>query len=103
MTSMAPSKPIFVNQTATTAWYCDTNVSPTFDIGRKNTWLNDAYAYLATYPGVRAVLYYNKPDPIVDDLPFWLSTYQYVGFRDGISNPRYSYLPPQILKTIFTH
>lgn len=103
ITVMAPSKPIFVAQTATTAWYCDTNVSPTFDIGRKNTWLNDAYAYLATYPGVRAVLYYNKSDPIVDDLPFWLSTYQYVGFRDGISNPRYSYLSPQNLKTNFTH
>lgn len=45
---MAPSKRIFIAQTASAG-------SGT----AKNTWLDDAYDYLANYPGVSGVIYFN--------------------------------------------
>lgn len=49
MRAMAPSKPIFIAQTATVD-----------QGGEKNVWLDDSYTRLAAYPAVRAVMYFHK-------------------------------------------
>ncbi|NEQ52688.1 MAG: hypothetical protein F6K11_21550 [Leptolyngbya sp. SIO3F4] len=53
MQQMAPEKPLFIAQTATTSIQ-PLGSNPT----DKNTWLIEAYRYLAT-SGVRAVMYFN--------------------------------------------
>ena len=52
MRLMAPMKPIFIAQTATASAG-----------GDKGQWLIDAYTYLANYPAVRAILYFNRDLP----------------------------------------
>ena len=99
MMLMAVNKPIFICQTGTSAWYEISGV----DKEAKNQWLREAYIYLATYPGVRAVLYYNLINMQGVDWPFWVNdipSLQYQGFRHGISNPAYDYLLPSILSNI---
>jgi hypothetical protein len=95
MRAMAPSKPIFVAQTATSAY---TSSGESTDA--KNRWLREAYQYLAESPGVRAVIYFNiSKDPPVD-WPFYLPgdpNKQYTGYRDGVLSS-YTYLSPAELK-----
>ena len=106
MTAMAPTKPIFISQTGTTAWYCDLKanppIAPYIDDAKKNDWLFESYAYLATYPGLRAVLYFNMYKASEDfDWPFWISsTSHYDGFKIGVSNSAYGYIPPESMKNV---
>ena len=57
MQAMAPSKPIFISQTGVLD-------NPPFDINdptqNKSDWVKDTFSKLADYPGVRAILYFNK-------------------------------------------
>ena len=97
MTDMAPTKPIFISQTGTTAWYCPRE----YLLDQKNTWLYDAYSYLASYPGLRAVIYFNILVPSEGtDWPFWTSSFQYTGFRDGVANSAYGYISPANMKNV---
>jgi hypothetical protein len=95
---MAPSKPIFIAQTATSAYYL-TGESTT----RKNQWLSDAYAYLASYPGVRAIIYFNLVNQQGIDWPFYVPgdpNHQYQGYRDAVASPDFRYVSPQDLSEI---
>jgi hypothetical protein len=49
MQVLAPSKPIFIAQTATVDWG-----------GDKDQWLRDTYTDLAAYPALRGILYFHK-------------------------------------------
>ena len=93
MRTMAPSKPIFIAQTATTAYD-----STGFNTQSKNNWLIDAYKYLAATPGVAGILYFNKQLNQSCDWPFYLPNGpQYDGYRQGVSNKAYIYLSPEEL------
>lgn len=90
MTAMAPSKPIMVAQTGTTAYY---NSSRTTNPDQKNLWLKEAYTLLAQYPSLIGIIYYNaSPDY---DWTFYLSgSVSFTGYRDGVASASYTYVPP---------
>jgi hypothetical protein len=98
MVLMAPEKPIFITQTATTSYH---NGSP--NPAKKNSWLRDAYTYLVDYPNVRGVMYFNIDNWQSVDWPFYVSgnqAYQYEGYREGITDQRYRYIrPAELAKT----
>ena len=55
MRAMAPGKPIFLTQTATV------NRGPDgFDETLRSQWIEDVFSRLGSYPGFRAILYFNK-------------------------------------------
>lgn len=56
MKNMAPAKPIFISQTGV----LDVPVNPNDPTQNKSTWIQDTFDKLADYPGVRAILYFNK-------------------------------------------
>jgi hypothetical protein len=86
MRKMAPGKQIFIAQTGTAG-----------SSAAKNSWLDAAYDYLASYPGVSAVLYFNlrsqcewrvyAPPGVV-----------YNGYVEGVLNSTYHYVTPQEIK-----
>lgn len=86
MRALAPGKPIFISQTGTAG-------SGT----AKNSWLDEAYDYLASYPGVSAVLYFNLTSQCewrVYDPPLVM----YPGYVTGVLNSTYQYKNPQEIK-----
>jgi len=93
MRAMAPSKPIFIAQTATTAY------SPFgMDHQAKNQWLVDSYTYLANSPGVSGVIYFNKALQQACDWPFYRpSGMQYDGYRQGVKGSEFIYIDPEAL------
>jgi len=88
MIKMAPSKPIFIAQTGTTA-----------SGGDKNQWLRDAYSLLAGYSQIKGVIYYNAN---VDyDWAFYLPpAVVFNGYKDGVANPVYRYISPTEARTL---
>lgn len=95
MRVMAPSKPIFIAQTGTSAY---TSSGPS--ASAKNQWLRDAYAYLASYYGVRGIIYFNLTNSQNIDWPFYVpndSGHQYQGYRDAVNSPYFRYVSPQEL------
>jgi hypothetical protein len=96
MRAMAPSKPIFVAQTATSAY-----TSSGSSEEAKNRWLREAYQYLADSDGVRAVIYFNKVNQQGVDWPFYVPgnpARQYPGYREGVLYSSYEYISPAELK-----
>lgn len=93
--NMAPSKPIFVAQTAS---------SSIRNPGQKNAaekerWLRDAYKYLSNQPNVKAVLYFNTPTKDCD-WEIFKDGVGNPGYRDGVRNNGYKYISPsELLKT----
>jgi hypothetical protein len=55
MFKMAPTKPIFVAQTATTAYTANG-----YNESAKGQWIYDTYSYLAQSPNVFAIIYFNR-------------------------------------------
>ncbi|MCL4562637.1 MAG: hypothetical protein M1281_18755 [Chloroflexi bacterium] len=97
--TMAPTKPIFLAQTATTAWTAN---GPSASV--KNQWLVDAYSYLAGQKNVLGIIYFGVndmgggecPDYAVYDQ--WDKTKaQYTGYRDAVNKAPYGYISPQEL------
>lgn len=92
MSAMAPSKPIIIAQTGTSAYY---NSSSTTNTTEKNKWLTTAFALLEQHPSVIGVMYYNdSPDY---DWAFYRSGVTYVGYPQGVASDSYVYIPPQEL------
>ena len=91
MRSMAPTKPIFIAQTATTS------VTKTgSNMGTKDQWLADAYNYLAAAPGVRAILYFNINKEC--DWAFYNSSGgKNEGYQKAVANPAFGYVSPATL------
>jgi hypothetical protein len=93
MRAMAPNKPIFIAQTATSS-YRNPGVK---NAAEKERWLRDAYQYLSQQPNVRAVIYFNTPgynDPNCDWKVFVSGSYANNGYKDGINNNGYKYIAP---------
>jgi beta-mannanase len=94
MRLMAPNKPIFISQTATTGY-----TSGGYSASAKNQWLVDAYSYLAGYPAVRAIVYFNLngegfdwPVYVPDD-----PSHQFQGYQTAVANPNICYVSPNEL------
>jgi hypothetical protein len=99
---MAPNKPIIIAQTGTTA-----ETASGYNVSAKNSWLYDAYQYLANQVNLIGIVYYNANVPDKGMVSDWLF-YQnnqveyFTGYRDGAMNDAYQYIAPQdILHTYF--
>jgi beta-mannanase len=87
MIALAPSKPVIIAQTGTTAL----RQSGYTDDAAKNAWLTELYDYLAGYPQIHAVLYYNRWDSDCDWAVYDPNGKKYDGYIEGISNPAIGY------------
>ncbi len=88
MQAMAPDKPIFIAQTGTVSETKD-GPSP----AAKAQWLRESYAYLATIPKVRAILYFNMQKEC--DWALWDAMRHYTeGYKDAINQPAFGYVAP---------
>ena len=90
MWALAPGKPIFLTQTASTAEYPSPNQ---FDAAKKDEWFIENFAYIANLKDVRAILYYNIDGPC-DWTFFKNGSLAYNGYRIAVSDPAYQYLSP---------
>lgn len=90
MRSLAPNKPIFIAQTATTS---DDKTGPSRSA--KDQWLRDAYTYLAA-AGVRGILYFNLNKEC--DWAFYSARGQRnEGYKAAVMNPAFGYVSPSDL------
>jgi hypothetical protein len=88
MRAMAPTKPIFIAQTATTS-----TAKTGSSLSMKDQWLDDAYSYLAAAPGVRAILYFNINKEC--DWAFYNSNgSKNEGYKKAVTNPAFGYVSP---------
>lgn len=90
MNALAPGKPIFIAQTASTSQYPYPN---NYDHAQKSQWFVDVYGYLEGLDGVRGILYFNI-DAGCDWAFFKSGVLQFEGFRQAISSPAYEYWSP---------
>jgi beta-mannanase len=95
MLAVAPNKPIFITQTATSGY-----TAHGYDKAAKDAWLRDAYNYLAAYPAVKAVLYYNRWDAECDWSFYEKDGEKYSGYQQGISNPAYGYISQDLIQNL---
>lgn len=103
MREMAPTKPIFLTQVATSA-----RTSSGFNTAAKDEWFREGYALLANTTGVEGVLYYNRDDydssgNLICDLALyrtWNSNLPkfYIGYNDAAHSYGFEYLTPEQLK-----
>jgi len=100
MEAMAPSKPIIIAETATSAYYGE----GLFDDEHKNQWLTDTYGYLAGRPSVVGVYYFSfgQFDGYTCDFEIIENkadgtTHFYEGYKTGLSSSKYLYLTTQDL------
>lgn len=95
---LAPGKPIFISQTASTSEYPRNG---SFSPSQKSQWFIDAYTYLAGLDGVRAVIYFNISGEC--DWEFYkYGSLQYEGYRTAISDPGFVYLSPDETRVEFS-
>jgi hypothetical protein len=90
MRAMAPSKPIIIAETATTAYYDYEKA----DQNRKNQWLIENYNFLASTPEIVGIYYFSFTefnDRVCDFEVSQKGNFS-TGYRDGIANPMYAYL-----------
>ena len=97
MHKLAPSKPIFITRTGTSAYTSPKQTSTE----AKNEWLRQAYDYLSTQSAVRAVLYFNyEASWECDWAVFKQGEKQYDGYAQGVANSDFSYLGPASLSAV---
>ena len=88
MRQMAPGKPIFIAQTASTSY-----TQGGANSSAKDQWFRDAYSYLASAPGVQGILYFN----LNKECDWALSAQnsgKSDGYKDAVANPAFSYVSP---------
>lgn len=90
MRSMAPTKPIFIAQTATTSVTAQGKSE-----AEKGKWLRETYRYLSTAPNVRGIVYFNLQKEC--DWLIHSTGYQNQGYKDAVNLPAFGYLSPQTL------
>jgi hypothetical protein len=88
MEKMAPGKPIFIAQTASTS-YNKTGANSS----DKDKWVNDAYTYLAAAPGVQGIMYFNI-DKECDWALYNDNGNKSDGYKTAVSNPAFTYVSP---------
>jgi hypothetical protein len=98
MWALAPGKPIFITQTASTAEYPSPNQ---FNAAKKDEWFIENYSYIASLEDVRAILYYNIDGPC-DWTFFQNGSIAYNGYRVAVSDPAYTYLTPNEMISAFS-
>jgi hypothetical protein len=87
--ALAPSKPIFIAQTATSSY----KTSGVQNFSEKDRWLRDAYRYLSTQQNVRAIIYFNN-NKECDWAIYVKNSVQFAGYRSGVIDNGYSYISP---------
>jgi hypothetical protein len=101
MRIMAPSKPIIITQTGTTAQYPHANI---FDHAKKDQWLVDNYSYLASRYGVMAIMYYDLDLSWECDWAIYNITYngvtRYEGYKTVATDYRFTYVAPANLSAM---
>jgi hypothetical protein len=98
MQVMAPSKPVFISQTATSSSYPN---HYSYSSAQKDSWLLDSYTYLAGLAGVRAVIYFNIDKEC--DWAFYKSgSVQYQGYVNAVQHPDFVYISPASIAKEFT-
>jgi hypothetical protein len=97
MHSLAPGKPIFISQTASSSEYPYPNH---YNYAQKSQWFIDTYTYLTGLDGVRGVLYFNI-DGECDWNFFRSGSVYYEGYRQAIASEAFTYLPPQQMHSAF--
>jgi len=99
MRALAPGKPIFISQTGSTSEYPQHG---SFDHNKKSEWFEEAYSYLATIDGVRAVLYFNINSGC--DWEFFRSGDLYFeGYRQVVQTSAFGYLNPDEMIDSFSN
>lgn len=95
MQVMAPTKPIIIAETATTAYWAD----KTSDIKQKDSWLIQNYEYLAGHPAVLGVYYFSfsEFDGYACDFELNPNGTYVSGYRQALQSPAYRYLTAQDL------
>lgn len=93
---MAPTKPVMISQTGTTAELSRTGEK---NIDAKNSWLRTNYTYLAQQPQVLGILYYDF------DISAWecnweITSTPYSGYGAGAASPAFQSLTVQDLGSI---
>ena len=88
---LAPQKPIFIAQTATTSY-----TPAGSQLGMKNRWLRDTYSYLASEPQVKGIIYFNI-DKECDWQLFDPKGTKFTGYTKAIADPAFGYLSPRNL------
>lgn len=103
MELMAPSKPIIIAETATTAYYDFINGEFLQDVEHKNQWLIESYNYLASKPSVAGVYYFSfsEFDGYACDFEVIADDTFFSGYKNGVSNPSYKYLSADKLDFLF--
>jgi hypothetical protein len=95
MQAMAPSKPIIITETGTSALTSKENrESKTYDYEMKAEWLKINYAYLASKPSVLGVFYFDYNDlgnNVYCDLGIPRS--DFLGYQNSVAGPEYKYIP----------
>lgn len=88
MAQMAPRKPIFVAQTATTAY-----TKNGYNESAKSQWLIDGYSFLAQAPNVFGIIYFNR-DKECDWAFFQKDGRKVEGYRQVVSRSDFKYVSP---------
>ncbi len=97
MKAMAPSKPIIIAQTGTTAEY---QYPGELNIRMKNSWLIDNYNYLAQQPQVLGIIYFDI-NLAPGECNWSISSGgNFTGYGDGAANPVFQYLDPANMETL---
>lgn len=97
MHNLAPGKPIFISQTASTSEYPSPN---RFNPAQKSQWFVDTYTYLSSLDGVRGVLYFNI-DAECDWTFFRSGSLYFDGYRQAIASEAFQYVSPAELRNTF--
>jgi hypothetical protein len=93
MQAMAPGKPVFITQTATSSSYPSHGQ---YSYSKKDSWLQDNYAYVASLAGVRAIIYFNIDKEC--DWAFYKSgSVAYSGYANIVKQPDFVYISPNNL------
>jgi hypothetical protein len=98
MQAMAPSKPVIIAETATTAYY-GRDLS---DNSVKDEWLIDTYNHLASNPAVFGIYYFSfgEFDGYTCDFEINPDGAYVNGYKKALENPTYQYLSIQDLSSI---
>jgi len=96
MQAMAPSKPIIIAETASSAFFgVDGNGNPIHNPGKMNEWLVETYDYLAKRDGVIGVFYFSfKSFGVLDGCEIEINPggQMLSGYTTAASNAVYQYL-----------
>lgn len=98
MRKMAPTKPIIIAQTGTTAYYSDG-----YNVAAKDQWFRDGFTFLSDYPGLLGIIYENSVNEQGYDWPFFINgnvEQQFQGYVDGVSDHDICYISPGKLKEL---